>query len=477
MKYQLSILAMLAAWLLPQQSQANSHKIEHIASNLYPHVRIITEQYQPHSIMTSMTKHKLPGLSVAVIKNGQIVWAKGYGIANKETNTPVTTNTLFQAASISKPIAALAILHLAQLGKVDLDTDVNTYLRSWKVPKSEFGIITLRHLLSHTSGLTTASFRGYARGEALPTDVDILNGKGNSTAVTATLPAGQQFQYSGGGYMVLEVLLQDVTGKSFAEYVDKTVLTSLGMTQSTFAQPLPKSRWHEASAAFNFEGKQYQGDWFNQPEQAAAGLWTTPTDLAKYVIAVQKAKQGTTTGIITPSLVKDMLTMHHKDMGLGPQLRKSKQGLIFAHSGKNFGYSNRFNAYADKADGMIVMTNGDSARPVVAELQNAINDHFAWDLSSPMLVTPFNMSDTLRNDLIGEYVWEHDKTFKMHIVRKEGAFEIHNLVEGGKFKFIAEAQDSLVAINTGVKVQVETDKKGKVTAIIWAQRHRLIKAG
>ncbi|KZN44335.1 serine hydrolase domain-containing protein [Pseudoalteromonas luteoviolacea] len=293
--------------------------------------------------------------------------------------------------------------------------------------------------------------------------------------MAANFKAGSQFRYSTDSYAILDVLIEDITGRTFSEYVDKTILVPLSMNQSTFAQPLPKALWQQASAAFDAQGNQIKGDWRNYPKQSAAGLWTTPLDLAKYVIAVQNARKGTTTGPITPKLVDNMLSLHLGGMGLGPMLKNEKQGLVFHHSGKSAGFSNRFHAYVDKADGMIIMTNGDSARPVVSQLQNAISAHFNWDLSAHIEVTPYAMNNAKRADLVGEYAWERDNSKRMRIVKKEDEFEIDNLFEGGQFKFIAEAPDTLISTSTGVKVNIETNPQGKVTAILWSGRFRLNK--
>ena len=206
----------------------------------------IVEKDDPHACQTlhdRMSADRVPGISLAVIHNGEIEWAQGFGVAQLD-GAPVTAETLFQSGSISKPVAAMAALRLGQEGKLSLDTDVNQALTSWKIPPSAAApgaVVTLRELLNHTAGLTVPGFPGYAAGTPIPTLVQILNGeqRANTAPVRLEAPPGSRWIYSGGGYTVMQQLLIDVSHEQFAKLMRDAVLAPIGMTRSTYEQPLP----------------------------------------------------------------------------------------------------------------------------------------------------------------------------------------------------------------------------------------------
>src|SRR5215475_12565048 len=238
----------------------------------------------------------VPGVSIAVIHDGKIEWARGYG-AVSVGGAAVTSETLFQAASISKPVTAMAVMHLVQTGKLNLDTDVNQYLKSWKVPTNDFTQktkVTLRELLSHTAGMTVHGFPGYASDAPVPTLVQVLNGAkpANSPAIYVDIAPDSEWRYSGGGFVVTQQLLLDVISKPFPTFMKETVLGPTGMARSTYEQPLPKSRQGEAAMPYHSNGQATAGGPHVYPEMSAAGLWTTPSDLGRFAIELQNALAG-----------------------------------------------------------------------------------------------------------------------------------------------------------------------------------------
>lgn len=227
------------------------------------------------NIEDRMAHYKVPGVSIAVQKDGKLHWAKGYGTANAESGSQVDTETLFQAGSISKPLAALAVHKLVQDGLVDLDEDVNTYLKDWKVPESRFlseKTVTLRRLLTHTAGMTVHGFPGYTQTDTFPSLTSVLNGMGNTPAIYVDTFPEAMWRYSGGGYSVMEKVVEDVSGKSLEAYMKTEVLEPLGMPTSSYSQPLAETYHAKASAAYDREGQLIEGLWHNYPERAAAGL-------------------------------------------------------------------------------------------------------------------------------------------------------------------------------------------------------------
>jgi CubicO group peptidase (beta-lactamase class C family) len=228
-------------------------RIARIENGLLPAVVIKGQPPAPMTIAGRMAHYKVPGASVAFFDHGQIIWTSGYGFADVAAKKPVTPGTVFQAASISKPVTALAALRLVEDGKLNLDEDVNVKLHTWKVPENTFTEkekVTIRRILSHSAGLTVHGFPGYASDEPVPTVVQILNGEkpANTDPIRVDVVPGTLWRYSGGGFVVLQTLLSDVTGKPFPQIMSELVLRPAGMTHSTYEQPLPKNRSSEANA-------------------------------------------------------------------------------------------------------------------------------------------------------------------------------------------------------------------------------------
>src|ERR1035438_8640566 len=239
--------------------------IQHIRGALLPAVLIQGEHDRATTLSDRMASLRVPGVSIAVIHDGKLEWARGFGVS-KIGGPAVTPNTLFQAASISTPVTALGVLHLVEMGKLDLDVDVNQYLKAWKIPANAFTdqkSVTLRELLAHTAGMTVHGFLGYAGDAPLPNMKQILDGlpPANSPAIRVDVVPGSIWRYSGGGYVVVQQAVIDVSGEPFPAYMHSRVLEPLGMTSSTYEQPLPADR-RPAAASGYFPGMQpVPGKW------------------------------------------------------------------------------------------------------------------------------------------------------------------------------------------------------------------------
>jgi CubicO group peptidase (beta-lactamase class C family) len=342
-------------------------------------IRKIEDRWKPAQ---TMARHRVPGVSVALIRDSKVDWVKPYGVKNAKAPKRVTENvdvaTLFQAASISKPVAAVAAMHMSQYGNFALDEDVNARLKSWKVKDNGFtsgAKVTLRGLLSHTAGLSVHGFRGYAQGEAVPTVIQVLNGEkpANSAPIVVDLVPGTKWRYSGGGYTVLQLLMQDRFNKPFAEIMDMIVLNKLGMRDSTYAQPLPKPLHIRAAHAHNKDGQPIDGAWHTYPEQAAAGLWTTPSDLARFLIEMQKSARGESNKVIEKKTALEMLTIQKDQYGLGFRV---KAGGSFGHGGSNQGF--KCYMVADARNGLVIMTNGERGMDLIKEIVAAVESEYGW---------------------------------------------------------------------------------------------------
>ena len=347
----------------------------------------------PFTLQQVMERFHVPGVSVAVIKDFKIDWAKGYGAADIESGMRVDADTLFQAASISKPVGAMAAMRAVQDGMFGLDQDINTILKSWQLPVSEFTRghpVTPRALMSHTSGLGDGfGFPGYHPAAPRPTPVEILNGSkpSNVGPVLMERPPYSASKYSGGGITLMQLAMMDAIGRPYPEIMQSFVLGPIGMTNSAYEQPLSAERDRHAARAHSGGGRAMDTKWHVYPELAAAGLWTTPTDLAKFAIEIQLTALGRSTRVLTRTSVLEMLTpVGVGDYAVGLAITKNGQGWYFAHGGSNWGFQCDLLAHRVKGYGVAVMTNGDTGRPVINEIEARVAAAYGWDsLDKPAL--------------------------------------------------------------------------------------------
>jgi CubicO group peptidase (beta-lactamase class C family) len=335
------------------------------------------------SLAELMKTYAVPGLSLAVIENYKIVDAKAYGVIEPRSKIPVTTKTLFQAGSISKPVAAAGALSLVEQGKLALDEDVNQKLKTWKVPENEFTKtekVTLRRLMSHTGGLTVHGFPGYDINDARPTLVQVLNGEkpANTAPIRADIVPGTEARYSGGGVTIEQLLMMDVTGKPFPVLMRELVLDKIGMSDSSYEQPLPPARAAMTAGGTSMNGKAVPGRWHIYPEMAAAGLWTTPTDLAKFAIEIALSKQGKSKLVLSQKMTEEMLTPVKDGVGLGLFLEKDNPGQ-FGHDGADEGFQALLTMNAATGNGIAMMADSDNGISLMNAVLRRVVKEYGWN--------------------------------------------------------------------------------------------------
>ena len=328
----------------------------------------------------------VPGVSIAVIEDFRIAWTKSYGVTRLgPEGSPVTPGTIFQAASIAKPVTALAVLHQVENGRMYLDEDINTYLRSWKLPESDMAAgekVTLRRLLAHAGGITPGGFTGYDRTAQAPGIVAVLDGvapASNPPARVLTKP-GTEVAYSGLGYTLLQLALEDLTQQRFEAILKESVLQPLGLRNSTFEQQLPEALRARAASGHLGVGAAVEGDWRVHPELAAAGLWSTPADLATMIIDVANSRRGDKGRLLSSDMSRQALSQQQDGMGLGFVVRSDDAHGYFAHSGGNTGYFAHFEMLADTGHGIVVMTNSDAGQALASLLIASVANEYDWPL-------------------------------------------------------------------------------------------------
>ena len=367
-----------------QPAVVKTSRIQHVENGLLPAISVRGATVPPPmKLADRMAYYHVPGVGIAVINNGALEWARGYGVATAHETRRVTADTLFQAASISKPLTAMAALALVQDGRLSLDEDVNLKLKSWRVPDNTFTAgqkVTLRALLAHNAGFNVEDVGSYAAEEPLPTLAQALDGlpPAHSPPIRVEAEPGKEFRYSGGGYSVIQRLLIDVTGKPFPNLMQDLVLGRLGMTSSTFRQPLPAERGAAAATGHDVNGEPLSGRWHVFPQAAAAGLWTTPSDLARFAIEMQRSFKGKSNAVLSMAMTKEMMTPRLAGYGFGWWVGGTSTRASFSHPGKNEGFLCMLFAYLDTGQGAVVMTNGDGGNALFNEILRAISHEYSW---------------------------------------------------------------------------------------------------
>jgi CubicO group peptidase (beta-lactamase class C family) len=419
-------------------------------------------------IQAQMAQRQINGLSLAVIQDGKIQ-ARAYGVATRG-GAPVTTETLFQAGSISKSVAAMGAMKLVEQGTLSLDQDVNATLKTWKVPENEFTKtekVTLRRLLSHTAGLTVHGFPGYDVTERLPSTVQVLDGAGNTPAVRVDVVPGSLSRYSGGGFTVTQQLVCDVTGKPFADYMGESVLKPIGMTRSTYQQPLPADRAAETASGHAADRTAVPGKWHVYPEMAAAGLWTTATDLAKFAVEIQQSLAGKSRLVVSQATTKQMLTMERNDYGLGLALKGTGEARTFGHNGRDAGFDALMLAFAATGQGVVVMINANDNSGMMNRITEFVAKKYSWPSRSTEApaatarLTPAIALDTVT----GRYELSNNNMVTL-TAHGDSLFTDVNGLPDEEFVFMGD--DRFGSTDRNVSFRIARDAAGEVIGLGWS---------
>ena len=474
-KYLVFIIMIISTFTFSLNAQTKKYssdveeKIRLVENNLAGWVQ--TGNNDRWNLEERMKKYNINGVSIAVIHNYKIEWARGYGYADVSENRSVTENTLFQAASISKSLNAVGVLRLVQEKKLDLNADINKYLLTWKFPydeKSNNKQITLTNLLSHTAGLTIHGFPGYAKGDSLPTLLQVLDGRkpSNTEAVRSSDEPGKRVNYSGGGVTISQMIVMDVTHQPYEIFMQKNVLDPLGMKGSSYRQPPSASDEKRLATGYRSDGKKIPGKFHIYPEQAAAGLWTNPVDLCKYIIETQLSYKGESSKVLSPEMTRLRLTPVLEDAALGTFVNSRISGSLkyFNHNGGNEGFQCTAVGCRDNGEGVVIMTNSDNGSLIYEEILNSVATVYNWkDYYLPEIKKVVVVDSSVLNKYSGNYILGGQKAiFK----NSDNGFLVNVLGDLYWKVYFTSDSDFFVREFRG-SLKFHTDKDKKVTGFTY----------
>lgn len=428
------------------------------------------EKPKKMKLFERMAYYKVPGVSISVIDNFQIEWAKGYGVTIINDQDPVTITSIFQAASISQAVTAAGVLTLIARGEIGLDTNINDYLQSWTIPDNQFtqkDKVTLRRLLSRSSGLIPLEYEGIESIENKPSLRQILSGEktDNPPVYVANTP-GTELEYSEASFAILEKLIKDVSGQSFADFLTEVLFIPFKMERSSFADILPKQLFIDAVFGHNREGFPFKGKGYIYPVTAANGLWTTPSDLANFAIKLMSAALGHPQSVFDPRLARSMLSVQIGNQGLGFFIEDEGDNLHFYIRGKNKGFSSFLVGYPVKGQGVVIMTNSENGEYLIDEILRAVSTAYDWPHFLPEIKKYLRLDPSVYQ--LYEGLYEVNPEYQLNV-----SFEDYYLIiqpTGQKAtRFFVENPTTFFSTDPYIRIRFVTDAGRTVTGLVLRQ--------
>jgi CubicO group peptidase (beta-lactamase class C family) len=460
------------AWFMSQgedDSDASPELV--IASALTPVIQIAGEAAQPSTLEERMAFHRVPGVSIAFLRDHEVEWTLTAGVRDIASGAPVDEDTVFQAASISKPVFATTLMLYRQDHALDLDADINTLMSRWQLPAHEWqdtDPVTLRRLLSHNAGTTVHGFRGYAAGEDVPSIIELLEGSPLSASdpVVVDIRPGSQDRYSGGGTTIAQLAFEDQSGQGLSEAAQTYVFEPLEMTRSAYSQPLAEALSANAATPYNSEGEPIEGGAHDYaPIMAAAGLWTTPGDLMRLAGAMQRAHHGQDEGWMSQETANAMLSRQFADAGLGFFVGEDDPITAFSHGGSNAGFRAQFFAHTDSGDGIAIMTNGANGSALIREIMIQVAAYYGWeDGPQPVIKNVHPMSQVELDAFVGDYRLAGSEPLIISIERADNTLVFHARPYLTDIVLRAEGENDFFAMN-GMGVRFGRGDDGEVSTV------------
>lgn len=413
-----------------------------------------------------MRRYRVPAVSITVIDRREVAWSEAFG--QRAGQQPADTRTLFQAASLSKPVAAAVALLLAHDGTLDLDAGVNTQLHAWKLPSTAAlpaDEVTLRRLLSHDAGINLHGFDGYPAGATLPDALQILDGvaPANSPAVRLVQRPGSGYRYSGGGYQIAQQAMRDSTGQPFEILARDRLFRPLAMDRTIYAAEPPQAWQADIAIGHGYDGQALAGGWHRYPEFAAAGLWSTPGDLAAFLVALLDAWSGDATVPLPTEVARAMTTPATEGMGLGLGVHGTGEALVVDHSGSTHGYRTYLAAYPERGQGVVIMTNGDGGGDLINEIRRSLARVYGWPGFEPKRMAAAHLGAAMLDARAGTYhVVEADFPLTL---RHEGEMLVARTPRGSSYHFRAVSPWRFIAIEDGAELVFDNEQPDRLR--IW----------
>ena len=336
------------------------------------------------NLQERMDFYGIPGVSIAFIDNLEIGWVRAYGVLDAQNPAPVNPESLFQTGSIGKPVFAAAALQMVDEGLLDLDGEVNPKLHSWKIPENSFTRrtpVTLRHLLSHTGGVTLPGVIGYRVNEPLPDLIEIMNGvpPANTPPIHVDRVPGTAHKYSSGGYIIAQILMTDQSpSENFEEIIRRRIFDPVGMSHSTL-QLIPEEREAGVASGHRYPNKPIPGGFYLYPETGIGEFWSTPTDMALFLIEIMKGYNMQSNTLLSSQMIQVMATPVMDNYGLGFEIgNDGGDRFYFMHRGAVEGFQTCMIGYPIKGQGVVIMTNGDHGYPLIQEILKSISIEYKW---------------------------------------------------------------------------------------------------
>lgn len=423
---------------------------------LIPAVGIAGHHAKHWPLAQRMRHYRVPGISIAFVDRGKVAWRSTAG--NRDATRPVTAQTVFQAASISKPLAATLALMLVQAHRLDLDAGVNTQLHGWELPAGgawDANAVTLRGLLSHSAGINVHGFPGYAAGVPLPDELQILDGKppANSPPIRLIQAPGKRYRYSGGGYQIAQRMIEDAGDGSFEHLAQQRLLAPLHMHYSAYSADLPPHFAGNVAEGHAYDGNAVPGGWHRYPELAAAALWSTPDDLARYLLALMAAWHGHTSGPLTPRIAHLMMTPAIENMGLGLGVHGDGKRRLVDQAGSTVGFRTYLAAYPERSQGVVVMSNGDGGKDLIEEICRSLARQYHWPDFQPQRIRVARIDPAVLDARAGRYrIAEFGFTLTL---RRHGRTLVANTPRGSRYTFLALSPLRFVAIEDGATLEFD----------------------
>ncbi len=442
--------------LIEYFDKPSKNKVQ-LGNHIIGKVKFLEEPENFSTITNKMADYKIPALSLAVINDGKIEWTDTYQNPSF-LGQNLNDNSIFQAASLSKPVTFFAALRMHTAGKIDLDENIENYLQRYQLPQGKQTAenpVTFRNIFAHTSGITSGGYQGYAKNLAIPTDIAILKGSEgvNSPKIEVISVPNEMLVYSGGGYTLAEVAIQDIFNDEFSNIMNQWILKPIDMKNSEFTQPLQPTDSSKIAKGYTSNGVVLDGGWRNHPEQAAAGLWSNAVDMAKFLIEIYKGFQGKSS-IFSKSEIQSILNQERDGHIYGLIVDKSEKGFAITHYGGNAGYRTGMTIDLNTGKGLVYLINSDNGGALGNELLLSASQLYNWNHFKRTSVKRNHLDTAFLKQLIGKYKWNsqvdlsisfNDEINQLSLYFPNG--DTYNLIP------IKDEEISFINPNTGVNVK------------------------